>query len=488
MYADIQCMKKNLLSLHNLVNPKNLVFGFSLILLISIITGSGCANIIPPGGGPRDSLPPVLVNALPKDSMVNFNAKKIVLTFDEYVQLDNNMNDNLIVSPYPVNIPTVENKLRTVTVLLRDSLKPNTTYSINFGRGIKDVNESNVAKNLTYVFSTGPTLDKGTLSGTVTLAESGKKDSTLLVVLHNNLSDTSIRKNNPVYLARLDSAGRFIFRFLAPGTYNVFVLPNEYSKKYDDSTKMFSFLDAPVKIDSTPQSVTLYAYQEVKASDKKKAAAAEAAGGNKKKPKEVPKLKVSTSLNAGPQDLLSPLIMAPTNKVAKFDSTKVTLSDTSFVPLKGYTFSTDTSFNNFSVNYNWVENTFYKMVIQKDAFTDTLGQTLEKSDTLTFKSKKESEYGSIRLHFTNIDLSKNPVILLLQQDKITNAVPLTSNEWYQRLFKPGEYELRVLYDKNKNGVWDPGNYNAKTQPEIVDLIPRKLIIKANIDNEVDVTF
>jgi len=463
---------------------KLISFIFSLIVLISIIAGSGCANIIPPSGGPRDSLPPVLVSALPKDSTVNFTGKKIVLTFNEYVQLDNNMNDNLVVSPYPTNMPTVENKLRTVTVLLRDSLKPNTTYSINFGKGVKDVNESNVAKNLTYVFSTGPTLDEGVLSGTVTLAETGKKDSTLIVILQSNLDDSAIRKNTPTYITRLDSAGRFAFRFLKPGTYNAFVLPNDYSKKYDDSTKIFGFLDSPITVDNSPQPVNFLAYQEYKQSDKKKPAAESA--GNKKKPKEVPKLKLSTSLNAGPQDLLSPFVITPTNKIAKFDSTKIVLTDTNFVPLKGYSFSSDTSINSFSLHYPWAENIFYKIVIGKDAFTDTLNQTLEKADTLTFKTKREIDYGSIRLHFNNLDLSRNPVILLLQQDKIVNAVPLTTNGWYQRLFKPGDYELRILYDKNKNGVWDPGSYEKKTQPEIVNLIPRKLVIKANIDNEVDI--
>jgi hypothetical protein len=81
-----------------------------------LFQATGCANIIPPTGGPRDSLPPVLVSAVPKDSTLNFNTNKIVLTFDEYVQLDNNITENLVVSPNPDNAPLVENKLKTVTV------------------------------------------------------------------------------------------------------------------------------------------------------------------------------------------------------------------------------------------------------------------------------------------------------------------------------------------------------------------------------------
>src|SRR5438105_4791181 len=106
------------------------IFIIICVILISVISGPGCANIIPPTGGPRDSLPPVLVGAVPKDSTTNFNARKIVLTFDEYVELDQKITEDFIVSPNPENIPLVENKLKTVTIKIKDSLRPNTTYSL----------------------------------------------------------------------------------------------------------------------------------------------------------------------------------------------------------------------------------------------------------------------------------------------------------------------------------------------------------------------
>ncbi len=465
---------------------KAVLFLLFIVILGSMITGSGCANIIPPGGGPKDTLPPVLVNAVPKDSALHFTSKKIVLTFDEYVQLDNNMNDNLIVSPYPAVNPIVESKLKTVTIILKDSLQPNTTYSINFGKGLKDVNEGNIAKNFTYVFSTGSKLDEGKLSGNVVVAETGKTDSTLLVVLHSNLSDTSIKKNNPKYLTRLDGKGNFTFRNIAPGTYNAFVLPNDYAKKYNDSTKMFAFLNAPLTIDSSSQTIKFYAYQEVKPTEKKKTGTTSTNKNKKTVPKEIPKLKFTTSLTDGPQDLLSPFEIALSNKIVSFDSSKMILADTNFVRLKGYTFSGDTTATHFDLHYHWEENSAYKIIIQQDAFKDSLGATIAKTDTISFKTRREGDYGSIRLHFNGIDLKRNPVLILKQQDKITNSVPLTSNEWYQKLFKPGDYEINILYDTNKNGVWDPGNYAKKLQPEIVDLIPRKLTIRSNIDNEVDI--
>ncbi|HRH61037.1 MAG TPA: Ig-like domain-containing protein, partial [Chitinophagaceae bacterium] len=179
-----------------------IIAAFVFIYVMAIQTS--CANIIPPTGGPRDSLPPVLISAEPKDSALKFTGNKILLTFDEYVQLDDRLSEFMIVSPNPDQPPLVTNKLRTVTVKLKDLLKPNTTYAINFGNGIKDVNEANIFKNFTYVFSTGDSIANGTFSGKVLLAETGDADSTLIVLLHSNLNDSSIKKNKADYYTRLD--------------------------------------------------------------------------------------------------------------------------------------------------------------------------------------------------------------------------------------------------------------------------------------------
>jgi len=162
------------------------------------------------------------------------------LVFDEYVELQG-VNENLVMQPYPKNTPLVDYKLRNVTVKLKDSLEKNTTYAINFGNAIKDVNEGNMAKELTFVFSTGNKIDSNQYQGTVLMAETGKSDSTLIVVLHQILADSSILKNRPRYLTKLDGKGNFKFKYLPSGQFNAFVLPNDYSKKYDDSTKVFGF-------------------------------------------------------------------------------------------------------------------------------------------------------------------------------------------------------------------------------------------------------
>ena len=398
------------------------------------------------------------------------------------MQLDNNLNDNLIVSPNPQYTPLIQSKLRTVTITLKDSLQSNTTYSINFGKALKDVNESNIFKNFTYIFSTGNAIDDGRISGNVILAETGKLDTTLIVLLHKNLNDTAIKKDRPYFYTRLDGKGNFQFQNLPAGNFNMYVLPNDYSKKYDDSTKLFAFLNEPVTASASAQSFTLYAFEQEKRKEKPPATPAI----DTKNTIQANRLHFTTNMESGRQDLLSTLDFTLNKKITKFDSSKIILFDTNFKALNKYSFFADTSFTKFSLQYAWPESQFYKLIIQKDAFSDSAGNMLSKGDTISFQTKRESEYGSIRLHFNNLDLSKNPVLLLVQNDNIVQSVTLLSNEWYQKLFKPGEYELRILFDDNKNGKWDPGNFSTKLQPEKVLQIPRKLTAKSNWDNEVDI--
>jgi hypothetical protein len=464
---------------------------FILIILsiIEIQVQTSCANIIPPTGGPRDSLPPVLVQAVPADSTLNFKTNKVTLSFNEYVQLDNQlMQTNLVVSPNPNQNPIIASHLREVTIRLKDSLKPNTTYSINFGNALKDVNEGNPYKNFTYVFSTGNTLADGELNGQVQLAQTGKADSTLIVILHKNLNDSAIKKLKPDYYTRLDSGGHFHFRYLENGTYNVFVLPNDFTKKYDDSSKTFAFANEPVNIsESSGESLMLYAYNEYEPGKEASMPVNTNTQSNKKKPVDTTKnIKFLSNLERGQQDLLSDLVISFPEPVARFDSSKISLTDTNYKAITNYTIVADTAFKNFSLKYPWKEGQYFKLVIQQDAFADSSGKTLAKNDTLSFQTSPEGAYGSVRLRFGNLDLGRNPVLQFIQGDKIVDSVALTGAEFYRKLYKPGDYDLRILYDTDKNMTWTPGSYALKRQPEISIRVPRKLTIKQNWDNEVNI--
>ncbi len=470
---------------------------FFFIIAIALL--HSCANIVPPTGGPRDSLPPVLLKATPVDSTAHFKTNKITLEFDEYVTVDNPQ-DNVIVWPNPKNPPAIEAKLKTLTIKLRDSLEPNTTYTINFGKSLKDNNEGNADSSFSYAFTTGDKLDGNVLKGNVQMAESGKIDSTLLVVLQTNLNDTAIQKNPPRYYAKLNKKGNFRFYNLPTDTFNVFVVPNDYTKRYDDSTKIFAFLNQPVYVkDTSTKPLALFAYQEFLETEKKKSVAANTLqnvpdnkNSSKKKKAADTTLKVTASLDNGRQDFLKNLELTFSDTLKSFDSSKFHFTDTNYVPLPGLKILPDTSANKLILSYKWTENTFYKLVIEKDAVSDSAGYTLAKNDTLSFSTLRESDYGSILMRFQNLDTSRHPVLELLQADKIVQYVPLKTYEWRQKFILPGEYELRMLYDTNRNGKWDAGSYIDKRQPEIVQPAKtrsgnNKVTIRANWDNEENIS-
>ncbi len=453
-------------------------------LLMHLFLLSSCANIIPPSGGDRDSLPPVMIGALPKDSAVNVFPKLITLTFNEFVTLQD-VNSNLIVSPTLKNLPIVDNKLRNVTIKFKDSLEANTTYSLNFGNAIKDVNEGNILKEFRYVFSTGNSIDDFTYSGKVLLAEKGSVDSTLIVILHNNTSDTAIYKNRPRYYSKLNGKGNFEFKNLSGGYYSVYVLPNDFSKKYDDSTKLFAFRSAPLLVNGTNINDTLYAFEAFK----RKTTGTSSSISSPTNTKTDNRLRYTTNLDNGSQDLLSPLQLRFLKPLKTVDSSKIIFADSNYIALKGVSFSLDTSKTILSINYPWKEQTQFRMILPNDAVTDTGGIGLAKSDTLRFATKKETEYGSIRLRFSNLNLSKNPVLQFVQSDKIVESVPLKSFELIRKLYKAGSYDLRILYDSNQNGIWDTGIFGKiKKQPETVQLISKPLVVRGNWDNEVNIAW
>ncbi len=464
----------------------------SVWILFAVRTLSSCANIIPPGGGPKDSIPPKLVVALPKDTSVNVDVKtrQLVLTFDEFVDIKE-AQTNLIVSPVPKNLPFVDNKLRTVILKLKDTLEPNTTYSFNFGNTIRDVNEGNIAKDFIYAFSTGRTIDRNRFSGTVQLAETGKTDSTLIVVLHKNLQDSAVVKNRPRYYARVDGKGNFAFTNLPAGKFAVYVLPNDYTKKYDDSTKLFAFSDSVITIGPATPAISLFAYEEVKRKATEKAPPVSGNTAPPAKPskesKEDKRLRITTSLESGQQDILNPILQLTfTRKLKSVDTTKILLTDTNYLPLKDYRIDLDSTRTKLLVQYNWPAATHLRLLLAKDAVLDTTGTMLAKGDTLRFVTKKEEEYGAIQLRFANLNLAKNPVLQLVQNDKIVESIPITQRVLSRKIYRPGEYELRVLFDRNNNGLWDTGDFKKKRQPEIVVTLSKKLVVKANWDNELDV--
>jgi hypothetical protein len=457
--------------------------------------GSGCANIVPPTGGPKDTIPPKLVSAIPKNGTLRFTGKLITFTFDEYVEVKEK-EKNLVINPTPKSTPTIDYKLKVVTVRLRDSLQPNTTYTINFGNAIRDIDEGNILKNFTYVFSTGTYLDSLELSGRVIIAVTGRPDTSLIVMLHRNLDDSAVAKERPRYVTTLDSSGNFTFHHLAPGIYRVYALKDEGGgKQYNSKSQIFGFLDSPVVINAVAAPVNIFAYAEEneKKSTTKKSTTGSGATENKKPSEKDRRLIIQTTLSSGIQDVLDTLQITFATPLKIFDSTLFRFTDEQFRDIHNYRLLLDSTQRKLKVIYKWAVDTKYNIIADKEFAQDSVGRKLLKTDTIPIHTKRESEYAEVTLRFRNLDLSKNPVLQFVQGDIVKFSYPFVNREFRSKLFKPGEYDLRILYDSNKNGIWDPGHFFGKhIQPEKVQAIrinnsKHKLNIKANWDNDTDFT-
>jgi Bacterial Ig-like domain len=446
---------------------------------------TGCANIIPPTGGDRDSLPPRLVKVTPPDSSKSFNTKTITFTFDEYIDQPQEISKNLIVSPMYTLMPTVESKLRTLTVKIKDTLEPNTTYYYNFGDAIKDVNEGNVLHNFSYIFTTGNTFDTLQLSGKVILAETGGVDSTLIVMLYRSGEDSALTRENPRYITKVDGKGNFRFQYLPAGTFYIYALKDEGGSKRYFGKSLFAFADSAVEIKPDTAPVTLYAFEEKK---DQPVSTINFAGGNRPGVKsDERRLRFSTNLSGNLQDLLGDFNLKFEQPLRNFDSTKLQLStDSAFNPSPA-SWQMDSLKKKLTLKNTWKENTLYHLILDKDFADDSAGRKLLKTDTISFTTRKQADYGSLKISFTNIDLSKNPVLQFSQGGQVIKTFPLNTSELNLPLFNPGEYDLSILYDANKNGHWDPGTFfEGKKQPELVKPLNKKITVRTNWDNEFEI--
>ena len=184
---------------------------------------SSCARMGQPDGGWYDDTPPRVIAATPTDKAINVKAQKINIWFNEYIKIQDAQN-KVIVSPPQLEQPEIKDAGRRIVVELKDSLKPNTTYTIDFGDAITDNNESNPMGNYTYSFSTGDRIDTMEVSGYVLNAENLEPIKGIQVGLYDDISDTIFRQKPMIRISRTDSRGHFTIKGVAPGTYRAYAL------------------------------------------------------------------------------------------------------------------------------------------------------------------------------------------------------------------------------------------------------------------------
>ena len=227
-------------------NRRNILKREWLGIMVVALCIYACANRGYPEGGPKDETPPQVVEEVPLSYTTNFKAKRVNIYFDEFVQL-NDINNKFIFSPPVKKDPKVSLKGKYVQVAIPDSLRENTTYSLDFADAIVDNNESNPLGFYRYVFSTGERIDTLELGGTVVNAESYEPVLGVLVALYEKQGDSIPLKELPDYIARTDSSGNFRLTNLREGHYRVMAIEDaNRDKMYTPESEMFAWMDTTV--------------------------------------------------------------------------------------------------------------------------------------------------------------------------------------------------------------------------------------------------
>ncbi|MBP3512264.1 MAG: Ig-like domain-containing protein [Prevotella sp.] len=220
--------------------------------LAALALMTSCARMGQPDGGWYDDTPPKIVHTSPADRGTDVSGRKIAITFDEFIKLEDAQN-KVVVSPPQIEPPEIKAAGKRILVELKDTLKDNVTYTIDFSDAITDNNEGNPMGNYTYSFATGGHIDTLEVSGNVLEAENLEPVKGILVGLYDDMADSAFTTKPMMRVSRTDSRGRFTIKGVAPGTYRVYALQDaDGNYMYSQKSEMMAFTAATVEPSCRP--------------------------------------------------------------------------------------------------------------------------------------------------------------------------------------------------------------------------------------------
>ncbi len=518
---------------------------FKYLLLLLAVALVGCAKRGTITGGLKDTIAPVLKVSLPKNFSTSFKGNEVKLYFDEYIKLKDVNKQLVVSPPMntpPDIFPNGASKF--ITIKIKDTLQENTTYSFNFGQSIQDNNEGNPYPQFKYVFSTGDYIDSLSVEGSIKDALEQKAPnfvSVMLYEINEKYNDSVIYKQKPRYITNtLDSLKTWKIENVKSGKYLLIALKEKINNyKFDPKSEKIGFYKEKITVPgTTPFEITLF--NEIPAFKILKVAQASgnrAVAGFEGDPREVkvtlkngatvlpnivtqmPKkdslqiwfnkiktdslnitfekdeyvknynfkikdqkkdtLSFSTSVTSI-LDFRDTFSLTATTPLVKFDNSKITLRNKDSV-LVDFTTDYDVLKQELRFNFKKEEEQKYTFQLLPGALEDFFEQ---KNDSLkySFTTKPIADYGNFVLKLENV--KEYPLIVQLTDEKgailATEYVESKPIAVFESL-KPAVFYLRIIYDTNKNRVWDPGNFLEKRQAEQVLYFPKEIDVRANWD-------
>lgn len=544
-------IKETVLKRRKKLNIKNVVL--SCFILLIFLTLTRCANIQRPTGGPKDSVPPTLITASPANFSTNFTERKITLEFDEYIKLSNQFKE-FSISPDVEEVVDYRVRKKNLVITLPDTLEENTTYTINFGKGLGDYNEGNPVLNYNYVFATGPELDSLTISGTVTngLTKSfdPKKDENIKVLLIPVSQDSIFGKKKASIFTNVDTSGNFKFQNLRENSYRIYALKEQNNdrifngqdewigfqndsldlkddisgihleitkafpknirlmeKKVEPQGNILLTFNRPVKhptvnilfppelnetkiekINFTEDTLRVFIANqeldslrlEVKTDQEIIDTTLIRVAKNIKWERDIkPQLNITNKV-----DRTRHITLTAATPLSSVDKSKILIYEDS-VSRRNFQLQQD-SVNTelYHIRYNWRPEKNYELVIEENALNGPFGDT-NKEFKNSFTLDESDNYGNINFVLNGLDSTMNYIVELIDESKEKvfdrRYVTAKSPNLNYTNYPGGKYSIRVIYDENTNGKWDPADVYLKRQAEDIWYLNKTFTIRANWD-------
>lgn len=519
-----------------------------LVVFIGLAVLYACAQQVAPTGGIKDEQPPSIKSLEPKQEVLNYENQPIVIEFDEFIQLKNLKKNFLSSPPLEHDLETkIRGKRLEIKVL--DTLQENTTYVFNFGNAIADFHEGNPIEGFTYVFSTGNEIDTLSLEGRLVEAFNLEVVNEAVVMLYDtNDLDSLPFKKLPKYVDRTDKEGKFALQNLKAGTYVLFALQDKNTNYlFDKPDELVAYFDTILNIQEENDSLKLYGFFEdrekqyvksqkengplvaiefnrtisdsltfelldttastvLKKVEKSKGGDSLLLWFNQMNKRELylkiqegeytdtiklkldslrnkSKLKVNES-PSGSVDYFKPLSLEFNRPIKSIDSAYFDLrqADSSQID---FTLKQDSLFSQrVYIQADLKEDSSYMLVFYPQAFTDLYGKMPDTTST-QFSLNSRKLFSRLDVTVKLNDSLPKLLQLIGQGGKVLQEHKVVDSTVHFKHVRAGEYELKLLLDKNDNGKWDTGIFSERKQAERVYMYEEKLKVRANWDQEIE---